>query len=144
MKALLVGEDNPYGADPRYALWCEPRRSAGGRLCYDILGIKSQVDYVRRFDRTNLCLTKWSDPKARNRAIELMSGPHEVHVLLGSKVTKAYGFPFTRFSVHDLKDSHWPALRKVVVLPHPSGRNTIWNDPAVVQRARDLLVEVLG
>ena len=31
-KILLVGEANPYGEDPKYALFPQPRRAAGNRL----------------------------------------------------------------------------------------------------------------
>jgi hypothetical protein len=27
----------------------------------------------------------------------------------------------------------------IVLLPHPSGRNLMWNDPGIVERARHLL-----
>lgn len=149
MKALLVGEDNPYGADPRYALWCQPRHSAGGRLCYDVLGVKDQVDYVRRFDRANLCSAKWSMPEARSRADQLCSGPHAVHVLLGSKVSRAYGYAFKPFTIERrMTNAAVTTLLNVphkewtfVMLPHPSGRNRMWNEPGAIEKARSVLKE---
>jgi hypothetical protein len=36
---LLLGEANPYGGDPRYALYPEPEGSSGWRLCHMVMGL---------------------------------------------------------------------------------------------------------
>lgn len=146
MKPLLVGEDNPYGSDPRYALWCMPRHSAGGRLCYDILGVKDQIDYVRRFDRANLCLGKWSAKEATARAGELQRS-HRTLILLGAKVCSRFGYAFEPFTIKQKTTSAAAAVLlgvpyeewTFVLLPHPSGRNRMWNQPGAIERAREIL-----
>lgn len=138
MRPLLVGEDNPYGRDPRYALYPAPDYSAGGRLCFQIMKL-SVKEYIKRFDRVNLCAEKWGMKEARKRAEELLES-HDVFVLLGSKVCKAFGLEFRPFTVYVVQRPREP-LARVIVLPHPSGLNRIWNDPAAFERARTLLIE---
>lgn len=65
MKPLLVGEQNPYGADPKFALYPYPENSAGGRLCFKVFGL-TRHEYLARFDRVNLCSGKWSMSRAWN------------------------------------------------------------------------------
>jgi hypothetical protein len=52
-KPLLVGEVNPYGGDPYYALYPAPDGCSGHRLCYLILGMRRE-DYLESFERINL------------------------------------------------------------------------------------------
>lgn len=138
MKPLLVGEMNPYGADPFFALYPLPETSSGGRLQSLILDIPRDA-YVE-MDRVNLCEGKWSAPAARSRGQELRAfftpATHKF-VLLGAKVSGAFGVPFEPISAktgHAAGDEH-----TYVVLPHPSGRNLLWNDPEVIPRVRALL-----
>lgn len=130
MKALIVGELNPYGADPRHALFPYPENSAGGRLCRKVMQLEMR-DYLARYDRVNLCVEKWSTPCAKLRADEVKTeNAQRVYVLLGSKVCAAFGVPFIPFSVYG---------GRYVVLPHPSGRCRLWNDYRSYERARNAL-----
>ncbi len=126
---LVVGELNPYGADPRMALFHLPRRASGDRL-RQILGL-SDVDYSRLLAKLNLCAGRWSTPAARRRArlvLETGAAPR-VLVLLGQRVRDAFGAPdFYRVGVVGEK--------LVATLPHPSGLCRLWNDPGAVGRAR--------
>jgi len=54
MRPVLVGEANPWGSDPFYALYPYPERYAGWRLCHLILGLYRRT-YLGYFDRVNLC-----------------------------------------------------------------------------------------
>ncbi len=136
-KPILVGEYNPYGSDPYYALYPMPQGCAGERLCCDILGMYKK-DYLEVFDRTNLCAGSWSITKAREKA-ESLRGRYAV--LLGSKVCAAYDVPFEPFA------SQYPGTPEggggILVLPHPSGRNRMWSDPDNLKRARDAMVAFL-
>lgn len=71
-----VGEQNPYQRTAehanRYALYPEPRRASGGRLCFDIMGLDART-YLRRFDRVDLCHPAWSIRAAREQAWQLTS-----------------------------------------------------------------------
>ena len=86
MKPLLVGECNPYGPDPKYALYPYPRNSAGGRLCRVVFNLPTRV-YLEAFDRVNLCATTWSQPAARKKAGEIIEAVDKncVIVLCGAR-----------------------------------------------------------
>ena len=135
-RPVLVGELNPYGNDPGFALWPEPRGAAGDRLAR-ILGL-SDEDYLRRFERANLCTGSWDREVARRHLLALML-EHDKIVLLGRKVAGALeksnvGPAFTARSVEVL-GKRW----RFVFLPHPSGRCLEWNRPGARDRARELL-----
>lgn len=129
-KIVLVGEMNPYGSDPRYALFCKPDRSAGGRLQRLILEM-SPADYLRDTIRYNLCEGKWSIVKAREEASRIKSHHSEdVIVILGRAVAGAFGLSDCKpFSVNG----------NFVIIPHPSGRCLTWNEEGAFKRARDLI-----
>lgn len=130
MKPLLVGEDNPYGTDPRYALFPAPVNSAGARLCSLVMQLR-HTEYVRLFDRVNLCAGAWSAPEARARAAALQAeAPDRKLVLLGAKVCRAFGAPYRPFTI---------LLPTLLVLPHPSGRCRAWNEPNAFELARAVL-----
>jgi len=139
-RPILVGEANPYGGDPRFALYPEPEHSAGGRLCRLILGLEVR-DYLRRYDRRNLCSTAWRIAEAREAAAAIgrevdeayRAGTVRTVVLFGSKVCSAFGVrfePFTRRAQGDCG---------LVILPHPSGLSRGWNAPGSFERAREVL-----
>lgn len=149
-RVVLVGESNPYGADPRFALYPLPPNASGGRLAR-ILGL-SDLEYLRAFPRRVNLLTpsayhhpetppKWSAPKARRRADELLyrtpfgSGL----VLLGAKVAAAFRVEYREnlFSVrYSQVGSETPRRFWVAVIPHPSGLNRIWHEPNSAELAR--------
>lgn len=136
MKPLLVGECNPYGPDPEFALYPAPDGSAGHRLATKILGL-SRKDYLKRFDRINLCSGRWSIRAARAEAQRLCdAGEHETFVLFGSKVASAFlPGPYAPFRIHE------HCAGRFVVLPHPSGLSRGWDAPGSFERARALLHE---
>lgn len=148
MRPLLIGEANPYGADPEFALFPAPERSAGWRLCRLVLGLP-RLTYMDLFDRVNLCPKNWNMKEARTRAVQLRSVPAFQAVLLGRKVAAAFGLenvpPFTvvtndrpaRVRTPDSAGRGWE-----VVLPHPSGLCLEWNKPGAFERARVLVQSV--
>ena len=162
-KVVLIGEDNPYGADPRHALFCWPERSAGWNLAHRILGLRRGT-YLRKTVRYNLCEGKWSAPAARERAHEILvqhanQTANDVLVLLGRRVVGAfYGGPdgcpqsdwppafttghaaYAPLNGRETLDSH--RGDNLIILPHPSGRNLIWNDPMAVPKARALFEQL--
>ncbi len=131
---VLVGESNPYGADPHYALYPAPDGSAGQRLCQVILGL-SRKRYLECFDRVNLCRAQWRIREAREAAGRLIHARRRV-VALGSKVCSAFGIPFEPFSLHD--DG------RILCLPHPSGLCRLWNEPGCVDSAREATYKFCG
>jgi len=128
-RVLIVGESNPYGSDPRYALYPLPENATGGRLC-KILGL-SKREYMQTFDRTNLValgLGNWPSSVAKDRAGLLK---HRRRILLGKRVADAHSVPFRPFRTFTTDRGV-----EVLILPHPSGRNLIWNDPRSAVKAR--------
>ena len=132
MRPLLVGEVNPYGVDPAFALYPLPEHASGWRLCA-ILGM-SFGEYLSAFNRVNLCSGRWSIRAARAEARVIAASPdHDAVVLLGAKVCAAFGVQFKPFQ----------RTGRYAVLPHPSGRCRLWNDKASVVRARRLIKGVM-
>jgi hypothetical protein len=156
---LLVGEDNPLSINPADALYPYPVGCAGYNFAENIANVGSGHQLATW--RTNLCLGRWSTKAARERAAALvLTGgvPWRVIVALGRRVGDAFERalsnydpplevePFTTNRVlnaahrNEIPD---PALKldwiTLVSLPHPSGRNQIWNRPDQVHRARGLL-----
>ncbi len=121
-KPLLVGESNPYGSDPCYALYPAPDGCSGHRLAVLILGMSRQ-SYLESFDRINLVSGPWRIREARESASTLIG---RRLILLGAKVCSAFGVAFTPFMVGDAG----------LVLPHPSGLNRMWQEKGSVERAR--------
>lgn len=126
-RVTLVGELNPLGSDPAFALYPDPPGCAGARLCYRILNM-GWSEYLLAFNRVNLCTGRWSLAAATSTAIHLQA---EYRVLLGAKVCRAHGLPFTPlFRVYN-KDGY-----RALVIPHPSGLCRLWNRPGVISEAR--------
>lgn len=127
------GEDNPYGLDPRMALFDLPERASGHRLRKIVLGLKRSTYLGSSVARHNLCMGRWSAPQARQGAQDLLARyPGVPFVLLGRKVAGAFGRP-------DLGPFAMDGL--LVSIPHPSGLCREWGQPGAVERARSLLRE---
>lgn len=141
-RVLLCGEQNPYGSDPEFALYCYPPGCSGYNL-RRILGLPQ--DQYLSLHRKNLCDGDWSKSHAKARAIELLSphAPWNVMVLLGRKVTEVFetavldDVPLVPFSTR----ACCPGMT-IVSLPHPSGRNAARWNPKARDRAREILREL--
>lgn len=138
-RVLLVGELNPYGADPAFALYPSPEGSAGYRLAHFLCDRRSE--YMQRFDRANLCAGSWSNSLAREAAEEIMRRRTRV-VALGAKVARAFGVSFSPFARQEVRHPHGPATVRVLVLPHPSGRCRLWGEPGAPEQARQLVADL--
>jgi hypothetical protein len=149
-KTLLLGEDNPISAAPEHALFPLPAGCAGERLCNKILGV-GRATYLATW-RTNLCVGGWSTARARERARALIHGspPWTVIVLLGRKVAEEFEhvikdaghkIDLSAFRIADVPSVEDVPPLKLVSIPHPSGRNRIWNEFKYCESARLLLEE---
>lgn len=138
-RVILCGEDNPYGSAPEFALYCYPPGCSGYRL-RRILGLP-QHQYLA-LHRTNLCEGTWSKEHARARARELLvpSAPWRVMVLLGRKVAETFEKVAlgNELLVPFATRTCCPGMT-LVALPHPSGRNLVWNQAWAPKRARQIL-----
>jgi len=137
-RPLIVGESNPYPCAP---LAPDFPNSSGARLLRMIneAGTMHSPEYEHAFDRRNLCHRQWSDRVAERagRALreELEEGDRVV--LLGHQVRRAVGVPpLTAFGMMILRGVTYYCV------PHPSGLNRLYNDPAVRRRVGKLLLEL--
>lgn len=142
-RLLLVGELNPYGADPDYALYYEPPHSAGGRLQRLVLGLPARQWYLPIW-RVNLCVGDFDHEDAAARAAELQGdAPWMTIVMLGRRVQRAFGMPRKSGGINERDFWHTVstigAARRLIGIPHPSGRNPAWNDRGNIERARSLM-----
>lgn len=133
---VLVGEMNPYGKRPEFALYDEPAYSAGGRMRRLVCGLHPST--YRALSRHNLCVGTWDARRARVSADHLRAAyPGRVLVLLGRQVATAFGMqavePFTLARPCGLLVDD---DTRMLVLPHPSGRCRAWNDPQALLQAR--------
>lgn len=129
---LVVGEANPFGGDPKFALYHLPRTSSGNRL-RNIMGL-TDLQYAC-LCKVNLCPRKWSAKAARLTAVALYRGSRDtVLVLLGSKVRSVFPDAPPLFA---LRYANYGLV--LVSIPHPSGACRLWNVPG----ARDKAVELL-
>lgn len=154
-RVLLVGESNPYSRDPEDALYHLPREASGNRL-REILGM-SDDEYLDTFLRCNL-LTADEQRCTAARAAEIAGerlrwarerGEVSAIVALGRRVSDAFArhvgaSPLAPFDRLDLEMGGRTRVISLAHVPHPSGRNLIWNRPGARERARDLIRGLLG
>jgi hypothetical protein len=134
--------NNPISMDPWYALYPLPVGCTGNRL-FEMLReadpLVTMSGYARRFERLNLVVGRWDAGKANVRAREMMPALIGRNVvLLGREVARAFGF-----------DSFGPVAERRTkdgaifhLLPHPSGRNPLYNDPGRRRAAGELLARL--
>lgn len=137
-KPILIGEANPYGGDPDFALYPSPDGCASHRLCVKILGL-SRKRYLEAFERTNLCPHKWSIKEARIKAESLRVSGNKL-ILLGAKVCSAFGMTFTPFTFALTQGTDFGGVG-YLILPHPSGLNRMWGAPGTYEKARAKVLE---
>lgn len=170
MKPLLIGLQNPYSPEPRNALVPFPSRSAGGRL-WSVLNAlpttahqgldawKAAVErdiYAKSFSRYNL-LPPDEQPTRKNcrkAAAEMLPliAEGSLVILLGIDVLTAFSSALCK---GHKRLEHDEVLRPVFIhpqvvggvtwrlLPHPSGRSILFNDPITRTLAGLALSDVL-
>lgn len=135
MTVLLIGEAPGPAGDGL------PLEGPVGRRLADWAGVPWEA-YLELTERHNLYASDpgpWSAEDARRHAQSVF--PQLVGrrtILLGRRVADAFGIregPFRWIRV---------GPTSVAVVPHPSGRNRYWNDPAHVDLARSFLREALA
>lgn len=149
-RPVLIGMNSPQSVDPVDALRPWDSRSAGGRLLAMLqesatrreVSVPTAEDYMRVFDRRNLIdsLT-WDARAARARGgsvIESLPDESEV-VFCGTEVCKCLRLKREPWGV--VTTYTWlPELRiRYCTIPHPSGLNHIYNDPAMREYVGSLL-----
>lgn len=155
VRPLLLGMNNPLSDDPKYDLYPYPEGSAGYRLWKMIPGDVWRRDYLGSFDRRNLLRAReWSQREAREASRALMPELHGRLVLvLGTQVRAALGLlpaePLARMLAEvdcgQARSVDAPRIKfEWIAIPHPSGRNLWYNDPANVRAVGELLVSLMA
>jgi hypothetical protein len=121
--AYLVGIDNPHSSDPDHALDPRAPGSAGERL-FQLSGM-SLEEYERAFRRVNAV----DDPR-------FPAGAHLI--FLGRRAWDFVGFPGRPAFFSTVK---MPLGFRLTLIPHPSGKNLMYNDETNRQRAGEILRE---
>lgn len=144
MRPVVVGEAPGRGTDP-----ARPLRGDSGRRLARYAGLGGDVgELARRAERVNLvdrfpggqgkgCRFPRED--ARRGARDLLAlAPGRDLLLLGKRVAGALGWT-------DAEYLRWLPLKscRLACVPHPSGVNRWWNDPANRRRARAFLCRAL-
>lgn len=123
---LLLGLDNPHSDNPRAALLPRPAGSAGHRLF--LMSGLSWREYRRSFERANACDIK-SLRILEDRYVVVLGRDAWRVIIAGAGVF--------------FEERLFPELRSVIILvPHPSGRNRFYNEPANQDRLTALLGKV--
>lgn len=144
MKPLLVGQAPARSGDGR------PFTGASGRRLCDLLGLESYDDLVHLLDMTNLipeiqpkvqgkrgdsfdrALAKRAAIRIYTRCVE--EGRYKL-ILAGKGVGKTF-LPKKEIEYFQRYPS---GMLQIWVIPHPSGINHFWNDPANVEKASRFL-----
>lgn len=136
MKPLIVGEAPARTGDPM-----RPLEGPCGIKLAEVFGI-TYDEYLETFSRLNV-LHEWPGrggkgddfpmAQARECARQIVIEKRTTF-LLGKRVAQAFGFrPQARFlSGYFFPEQEW----RIMIIPHPSGINIWWNDPANVRRAK--------
>lgn len=136
VRVIVIGESPGPNTRAALPLFPYPTNSAGYRLAH-MTGL-TRAGYLEFFYRLNLIPSyqgpKWSAGAARDAADNLSGGGilGGYHVLLmGAKVWRAFGGHKSEFSYcrwYKRYGRHWSPSFHVAVIPHPSGRNRLYND----------------
>lgn len=133
-RVAIIGMNNPYGSVPGRALWPEPPGSTGHRL-WELTAARtgaSPMDYARAFHRYNLVQRgefRRDAAEKRWKQIERdLLDEFDTLLLLGAEVRRAMGLTHQLLTI----------TPRLIVIPHPSGRNLWYNNP--VNR---LVVEII-
>lgn len=143
---VVVGQTNPYGADPHFALYTRPQNATGARLYYIVrqaLGeakqpVMSEWEWLKVAERINLCTGEFRDTEARAAAARVVRERRDRPVLLlGKRVADAFAALLPEPALYEGREG-------VYLIPHPSGRNRAWNHPSAYQAAATCVAKAIA
>ncbi len=142
---VLIGQAPSRTSDVEKPLSAWPISSRLCRLCGCNL-----LAYLSSFQRVNL-LREWPGKDSKGDAFDLKLAKKTAEayfqrfhnrkiILLGGNVSRAFGLPgdFPLLAFRDVRGS------RIAVVPHPSGVNLWWNDPANAKAAGKFMRSVLA
>lgn len=147
---LLIGEAPGPNTNARLPLFPEPTNSAAARLLR-YAGIEP-VEWMGKLVRMNMCDGPWSESRARagrTRAVaylldeeNFVNGKPLRVLLLGQRVSRVWAChgPFG-YEIHQYSEK---TNVHVAWIPHPSGRNLLYNDKKNQLRARNAVLWAIG
>jgi len=144
MKPLLVGLDNPHGTSHLQALLPVPKGCTGDRLRKMIAEYRKPFtvsDYMKSFDRINLYphfraasgkgAFKFDRAMAQWLLVYVIDRGYDDVFLLGNRVQAAMSH-HVGLTCEDLETTEYTrpdgSTMRFHCFPHPSGRNTKYND----------------
>jgi hypothetical protein len=142
-KPILIGMNNPLSPRPGYELFPAPRGCTGHRI-FEMLAERVpgtlRQQYLDTFERRNLVVGQmWDRALGRQNAAEMsreLFGSGRMIVLFGQDVRRSFGHPELLLHPQMIDGCTWRQL------PHPSGRNTWYND-AENRRLAGMVLEEL-
>jgi hypothetical protein len=136
VKGLLVGEGPGLNSSAEIPLFPWPATSSGGKL-FEMSGMTAG-EYLGGLYRRNLCDTHEYDKadaaaKARELITCLFDLPKSFRIVLcGWKVARAFDLTLDEF----WKSVKLETRQRFVVIPHPLGKNLVYNDREACERTR--------
>jgi hypothetical protein len=160
-RGLMIGEAPGPNTDARLPLFPEPRNSAAGRLLR-YTGVEP-ADWLGKLVRMNLCDGSWSARRAtagRAKAVAYLldelnyyNGEPLRVLLLGRRVASAwachgqFGYEEHQYGLNPCPtrgDVESDKVLHIAWIPHPSGKNLIYNDRRNQLRARRAVLWAIG
>lgn len=149
-RGLLIGEAPGPNTNALLPLFPHPSNSAGGRLL-KYTGV-DPADWLGKLVRMNMCDGTWSTRRAvagRARALAYLLDEDNYHdglplrvLLLGVRVAGAWGlagaFGYVEMILERDRSLH------VAWIPHPSGKNLLYNSRRNQLRARRAVLWAIG
>ncbi len=123
---IVVGMNDPTFANPRLALHPRFFNSAGRRL-WQMSGVPMK-DWMKNVERKNVLSKRdWNNRDAKNSGARLrrkLDKKDDTVFVLGRLAWIALKLPVKSLWLSSFD-------KKYILLPHPSGKNLVYNDPAV-------------
>lgn len=126
-KPIILGLINPH---PTEDLYIRPLGCSGHRLS---LLVGDEERYLKSFDRRNLLISMEDDPHEAAKRFRSSLEPGDQVVLLGEAVRRS--LELQKMLIHPLTVDGITYRQ----IPHPSGRNRFYNDPALKFLVGDML-----
>ena len=156
-RPLLVGLHNPLNPEPEFALYPLPEGCTGARIADMLRPAFTRSQYLTAFDRVNLLRHDERVGgkgyagrlnRARIRLFEhVYAGKYETLVLFGADVWRTVNHavrpqrpPWLCWDTVILGKGGWRV--RFLTLPHPSGRNLWYNEPAFRAAAAQALQQL--
>ena len=118
MRAMIIGSRLNQNKESNEPLW--PLDKGSGQRLFEISGM-SLINYLDTFERVNA----ETSPLVRDADV----------IVCGKDAWKMLGLPRST----DFWETHWDGDSNYALIPHPSGRNRLYNDPRARERVKVIM-----